>query len=290
MRVLISGATGFVGSRTVAILRAQGHELLGVSGTRPQQQALGIDLVERGASFRDRVLEFRPEVIIHAATYFVGQHLASDIDRLLDANIGCGVELLELAQTCESKFVALSSAWQHYEGAVYSPVNLYAATKQALDDIAVFYEDSGVHLDRLTLFDTYGPHDPRRKIVSLLLESAKSGRALTAGSPKNLIDLTYVDDVARAICQVALNDPTQPPIDAVIRSGSLTLGNLVEVMADAIGCDVPVDWDTRGPRPKEMLTDWNFGEGLKGWSPQVSLHEGIQRAWASLGEPDPDGR
>jgi len=280
MKFLVSGSTGFVGTKVVAFLKSQGHEVVGVSGYKPSQKRLTIPMVGRGAELQPAALDFGPDVIVHAATYFVGQHQSSDIARLVDANIACGMELLEIAQATDAKFLTLSSSWQHFDGATYSPVNLYAATKQGFDDIVTFYEDSGVHVDRLTLFDTFGPGDRRGKIVSLLLQAAKSGEALAVGAKTNLIDLTYVDDVARAICAVAADDSNRGPIDAVIRSGPVPLVELVETIIRAIECPVPVVWEAREARPREMQTDWIFGQPLDGWHPEISLSEGIKRTWA----------
>ena len=85
---------------------------------------------------------------------------------------------------------------QHYGGRAYSPVSLYAATKQAFQDILQFYcEVRGLRAVTLELPDTYGPDDKRPKLFSLLDRVARSGETLQMSPGEQLLDLLHVDDV-----------------------------------------------------------------------------------------------
>ena len=63
--------------------------------------------------------------------------------------------------------------------------------------------------------------------------------------------------------------------DCVLRSGEpVTIRALVATLEEAIGRPVPTVWDVRESRPREMRTDWVFGERPAGWAPAVPLTDG----------------
>jgi nucleoside-diphosphate-sugar epimerase len=64
---------------------------------------------------------------------------------------------------------------------------------------------------------------------------------------------------------------------------------LVERVSDIVGKKVPVVWGERGYRWREMMEPWDVAETLPGWSPSVSLDDGLRSMWSALaasgGEP-----
>ena len=279
MRVLLSGSSGFVGSGIRRSLLEQRAHVGVIRRGEPASNPGSDSVLPADARLREAVIAFAPDVVIHAATHFVREHTPADVPQLVESNIEFGTRLLDAASVTNARFISLSSAWQHYEGKEYSPVNLYAATKQAFDDIAVYYKSEGLHFSRITLFDTYGPSDARRKFVSLILEAARSGSPLLASSGRQLIDLTYVQDVVDTVTGLALRHAGDPPIDAVVRSGAVSLREVVEIAEDAIGVPVPVVWGARPDAAREMTSDWKFGITLPGWQPEIDLHTGLKITW-----------
>jgi nucleoside-diphosphate-sugar epimerase len=203
----------------------------------------------------------------------------ADIPALVRSNIELGTLVGEGAAQCGAVLVNTGTAWQHFEGRPYDPVSLYAATKQALTDILEYYARvRGVDVREVTLFDTYGPRDTRPKLVPALLSAARYATPLPMSDGGQLIDLTYVDDVAKGIATVALaKDPTGP---TVVRSGrTVSIRQLVAELESVVGVSVPVQWDARPRREREMREDWRFGQAPDGWTPSVALAEGLRRTW-----------
>lgn len=269
-RVLLTGGTGFVGSAVGPLLDRRGCEVWAPG--REELSAPAERLVER-------IGEFDPDVVVHLAARFLASHRASDISDLVRSNVELGAVVAEAAAECGARLVWTSTAWQHVGGRDYEPVSLYAATKQALADVIRYYEGvRGLQAVDLTLFDTYGPGDPRGKVVAHLLASAARGDALQMSSGNQLIDLTHVDDVAEGIVQAALADT--PPRSAVLRSGEpITVRALVALVSEVTGTDLEVQWGARPDRPREMVTDWEVGDRLPGWTPAVPLRSGLAQCW-----------
>ncbi len=272
-RVAVSGATGFVGRSVVPLLVERGCVV----------EPLGRDVSALAPSaVVDRLREFAPDVVLHLATHFLAAHEPDDIPALIRANVEWGTVLAEAAADTGARLVAIESAWQHVDGASYAPVSLYAATKQALADVLRYYADvRDLDVRSVTLYDTYGPGDVRPKLVPTLLRAARDGRPLEMSDGRQLIDLTYIDDVARGIADVAL--AAASPTSSVLRSWSpLTVRDLVARVEDVVARPLDVAWDVRPSRPREMRTDWVFGESPPGWAPRVPLDEGLRRMWEAV--------
>jgi nucleoside-diphosphate-sugar epimerase len=78
--------------------------------------------------------------VIHLAALVQSQkHSSQDIDRLLDTNIKFATKVLEISVSANVQwFINTGTFWQNFQNAEYSPVNLYAATKQAFEIIAKY--------------------------------------------------------------------------------------------------------------------------------------------------------
>lgn len=240
--------------------------------TRAESALDGLDVVSW-------VREREPDVIVHLATHFLATHVPADIPTLVRTNIELGTLVAEAASECGAALVNTGTAWQHYEGRPYDPVSLYAATKQALTDVLEYYvRVRGLCVREVTLFDSYGPGDTRPKLIPALMAAVRFGTVLPMSDGEQLIDLTYVDDIASGIADVALTEPASG--SWVLRSRQpVSIRELIATLGDVVGKDVPVAWDARPVRDREMRSNWEFGQPPPGWAPRVSLTEGLRRVW-----------
>ena len=282
-KVCLTGAGGFLGSHLARNIAEEDCELLLVTHVSEPP----LEVIASGAravsvsddDWLNEVDRFAPTCFIHAATRFQVGHTQSDIVPMLRSNVEVGAQLLDVAHRHRSRFVTISSAWQSYQGRTTSPVNLYAATKQAFDTIADFYFGEGLDLRRLFVFDVYGPADKRRKLVPLLMEALRTGRPLRATSGRQLIDLTFVDDVVRAVTMMAFHEQAHKLINYVVKSGPLPVREVADILGDVVGETVPVNWGSIPDREKEMIRDWNLEPVLPDWKPEVTLRDGLRRSW-----------
>jgi nucleoside-diphosphate-sugar epimerase len=278
---LVTGATGFVGRHLCRTLAASGQPVHAITRGPAPQLADGVvqhqvsDAVEEFAAVIDEV---RPDVVVHLATLFAAQHDAAQVADMVRSNVTFGTVVAEGCLRTGAKLVHATSAWQHYQGATYDPVSLYAATKQALVDVLAYYTGvGGLRAAEVCLFDTYGPEDPRHKLVWLLLDAARSGATVTLSSGTQLIDLTHIDDVVAAILVAAASDVE---LRLVARSGApLTLRDLAALVEQVTGRTLAVQWGVRPDRPREMYTDWLVPGAATPWRPRVELAEGLEALW-----------
>jgi nucleoside-diphosphate-sugar epimerase len=278
-RALVTGATGFVGTALVRRLIADGWAIDAL--VRTPDAALPEAVTARVIpSSVDGLIalvgDLAPSHCFHLATAFRGVHTPADIAPMIEANLGFGTALAEAATRVPGlRFVNTGSVWQHYDAAPYSPVSLYAATKQAFTDLLVFYgEVEGLAVHTLELTDTYGPHDPRAKLIPLLLRAGAEGTPVEMTDGSQLIDLVHVDDAVAALLATAAA-PAGPTYGAG-GDGAITLRELVDRFQAATGLTLDVRWGARPARPREMLRPWMTAEAPPGWSPAVRLDDGLR--------------
>lgn len=232
----------------------------------------------------DLVARVKPDLAYHVASRFVSQHVSADVEPLVLSNVLFGAQLAEaLAVQKVPHLVNIGTSWQNYEDREYSPVCLYAATKQAMEAMLQFYVETGrLRVTTLRLFDTYGPGDPRPKLLSLLRRIADTGATLDMSPGGQLQDIVFIDDVVDALLLAGDRMRKGPGAAAMqvfaVSSGKpVPLKELVAAFADAYGRPVSIRWGGKPYREREVMVPWSLGTPVPGWSPRVSLEEGLRR-------------
>lgn len=268
---MLTGASGFIGSHLLPALEKQ-------FTVTTLKRSDAKDTASVLAKFESE----KPDLVIHLASYFKPEHRAEDISPMLQSNLEFGTQVLEgmKASGCK-RIINTGTFWQHYQGATYDPVCLYAATKQAFEEIARFYVNAcGFQVLTLKLSDTYGPGDPRRKLLSLLKEQAKSAQGLGMSPGDQEIDLLHVDDVisgfVRACAVIASWKDGQMENFGLSSGSPLPLKQLVKLVEKISGKDLKIQWGGRPYRAREVMETWKDYRPLPGWEPRVSLESGIR--------------
>lgn len=290
-RALLTGATGFVGSHLCRRLVRDGWDLHVV--TRPSSDlSILADIHQRITVHRHDgstegmngiIGRARPDVVFHLASLFLAQHRPEDIAPLIESNVLFGTQLLDaMTEAGSSRLVNCGTSWQHYGDAEYSPVCLYAATKQAFEDILRYYiEATPLKAVTLKLYDTYGPGDPRNKLFSHLRKCAASGESLAMSPGEQGIDLVYVDDAVDAVLvagsRLGVGLVRDHETYAVSSGSPVRLRDLVAIYSRVTGKTLDIRWDERPYRPREVMDPWSRGVPIPGWKPGVGVEEGIRR-------------
>jgi len=288
---LVTGATGFVGSNLIRRLVLESwcvHILI-----RPESSMTLIHGVCEQITLHTHdgtttnmlkiMTEVKPDLVFHLASLFIATHQTHDIESLINSNLLLGTQLLEAMDKGNVRYmVNVGTSWQHFENHNYDPVNLYAATKQALQVILRFYTCSTpLKVITLKLYDTYGAYDPRAKLFSLLQKISANEQPLAMSPGEQLIDIVYIDDVLDAFMLAAdrlLEDKVNDVEDFAVSSGHpLKLKEVVKIYAKITGKVFPIIWGGRKYRDREVMQPWNTGKLLPGWKAKVSLKDGINR-------------
>lgn len=294
-RALVTGATGFIGRRLARRLVASGWVVSAlVRETSTSPLLLDVTAYPYDGSTESvvrAVSDTDPDVVFHLASLYLADHTAEQVSPLIASNVLLAAQIGEaVAASRSARLVNTGTAWQHYDGDGYRPVNLYAATKQAAEDLFAYYSDArGLSMVTLTLFDTYGPNDPRRKLVQLLIDAARSGERLVMSPGEQTLDLTHVDDVVDAFVQAAgrLIDSETALQERFFVSGErMTARALAEMVFAVAGVPMTIDFGGRPYRGREVNMPVDGSAALlQGWRPQHRIETYAREVGRAREEP-----
>jgi nucleoside-diphosphate-sugar epimerase len=147
MKILLTGCTGFIGKHLSEALISSGIALSAIveaASERDDLESKGIGCFVDCERATSSMLQFfndnRFDGVIHLASCFLVEHKPEDVSGLISTNLLFSTRVLEAAvQSNVRWFINTGTFWQHFNNNDYSPVNLYAATKQAFQTIAQYY-------------------------------------------------------------------------------------------------------------------------------------------------------
>jgi UDP-glucose 4-epimerase len=291
VRVLVTGARGFIGARLCARLSAAGAEVHGTTradaGLAPDVVWHRIDLSDAGA-VRELLGEVSPDVVYHLASHVSG---ARDVDAVLptfDGNLTSTVTLLAAAEQLQVGRIVLAGSMEQPQAVDEVPASPYAAAKGAAAAYArMFHALYGTPVVVLRLFMVYGPGQrDLTKLVPYAGLAFLNGESPGLTSGTRLVDWVYVDDVVEAFV-AALDAPAVEGRTIDIGSGVLvSIGDLVERLRRAAGSDVEPVFGAVPDRPLETMRAASLDDAreLLGWQPTTTLDTGLERTLEWLAE------
>jgi nucleoside-diphosphate-sugar epimerase len=299
-KILITGATGFIGSQLTQRLIRKGFEVGIIK--RVNSDAWRIkDLLDKIVAYdvdlRDThgvskaVSHFRPDVIFHLATYYAVEHQPQEIPLMLDTNLLGAVNLLEASKESMVKlFVNTSSCFVYRESENklreeddLSPLNLYALTKLQAEQACSFYtEKHGLRTITFRLFPPYGPADHERRLIPYVIKSLLNGERLKLTTGKQRWDFVYVDDIADAYFKLlSVSDlPQKHEIFNIGTGNAVSVREVVSRIKEIIGSELEPEWGAIPHRKNEVwftCADISKTETFLGWQPKIQiLEEGLE--------------
>jgi dolichol-phosphate mannosyltransferase len=304
-RVILTGATGFIGANLARRLLADGHEVTlllrpgfpswRIDDLQDEVRSFDVDIQDEPA-VAEAVRRARPDWIFNLAAHgayswqtdrraMLMTNLLGTV-HLLDAAVSAGVEAF--VQTgSSSEYGAKDHSPAETEG--LDPNSHYAVTKAAA---TLFCRHTGratgLPVRTLRLYSVYGPWEEPGRLMPTLAVRGLHGELPELVSPETARDYVYVDDVVDA-CIAAAATPGQEP-GAVYNVGTghqTSLREVVELVRAEMGLTVEPAWGTMAPRSWD--TDVWVADPAKinadlGWRPSRSLAQGFRLLLAWIRE------
>ena len=301
-KVLLTGATGFVGWHCASHLLRLGYEVHATGRSSPQLPQSGVhwhssDLLQRADTERV-VSEVEPTHLLHLAwftrpgEFWTARANLDWVSATLDL-VKCftarGGRRVVIAGTCAEY------DWRYgYLSESLTPANpgtLYGACKHALNLMVEAYaRDAGVSLGWGRLFYLYGPREDPRRFVPSVIRSLLEGKPALCSDGRQLRDFLYVEDAADALVTL-LESGIQGPVN--IASGeALALQAIATQIAITIGRPDLLRLGARAPGDQEaplIVGDPTRLRRDAGWTQRFDLATGLERTidwWRSQLTPE----
>ena len=289
-RILISGASGFIGYNLIRRLRQENYELFVIvrptTDTSIFERILplkNIVVFNNMAEVYQKIKDIKPFIYIHLMGFFLTNHSINNITQMIDANIKDSLVILDAVNESGCRRVInTASYWQNRNNQEYSPVNLYAATKQAFETLLTHYvENNNLSVITLVIFDTYGAMDKRNKILNLVYK-LRDGENIDLTDGKQKMYLCYIDDLISgylsAIEQLkALEHGKMLKYALRDKSDAIPLRNILETAIRIWGKNVKLNFGVIERKSKGIDDPSGYGIILPNWKPKVSLEEGLRQ-------------
>jgi UDP-glucose 4-epimerase len=286
-RVLVTGASGFIGARLCRRAASLGATVHAVS-RRPSPD-LPDDLrwefadLTDAASTEALVARVKPDFVAHLASEVSGARDRSVVLPMLHSNLVAAVNVMVAADAAGCRRVVLAGSLEEpdFGEGEDLPQSPYAAAKWATHAYArmfhALYELPVVHL---RLFMVYGPGQrDLRKLVPYVTVSLLRGESPQLMSGTREVDWIYVDDVVEAFL-AAMVAPAAPGASLDIGSGErITVRALVGRLRRLIGGDAEPVFGSIPDRKRERvrIADARPARETIGWQPRTTLDQGLAR-------------
>jgi UDP-glucose 4-epimerase len=284
-RVLVTGASGFVGTALCDRLRHLGADVNGVSRRPVERDGVHCwvaDLAEADAA-RQVVRDVEPEVVFHLASLVTGSRAIEAVAPTVRDNLLTTVHLLTAACEVGGPRVVLAGSMEEPDlgDPEPTPVSPYAAAKYAATTYArMFHALYGLQVASLRVFMVYGPGQrDGAKLLPYVIRTLLQDRSPELSSGRRRVDWVYIDDVVSAFLAAACAEPIVGTAVDVGSGHPVTIRSLVERIVAEVGGEARPTFGARADRPaeREPVADVTRTEQLLGWAPTTPLDVGVAR-------------
>ena len=302
MKIIITGAGGFIGSHLVDCCAQEGYDVRafvhynskndwGWLETFPMGK--NIEIVSGDIRDYDSVSNALKgcDTVFHLAALIGIPYSYVSPKAYIDTNIVGTYNVLQAARELKHKNVLVTSTSETYGTAQYVPIDElhpmvgqspYSASKIAADQLALsYYRSFDLPVKIVRPFNTYGPRQSARAIIPTIVTQILSGQKhLKLGSLEPTRDLTFAKDTAQGFIEIFKSNNLFGEITNIGMGHEISIGNLVQLISKIMNVEITIDADAQRVRPAQSEVERLLCGNKKilnntNWKPQYSLEAGL---------------
>jgi len=299
LRIIVSGAAGFIPSHMCDRLLAEGHTVVGLDNflTGAEQNLAHLKGHARFQFIRQDVtqpfaIDGQVDAVLHMASPASPKdYLEHPIETLDVGSAGTRV-MLELARSHDARFLLTSTSESYGDPLVHpqvetywgnvnpvGPRSCYDESKRFAEALTMAYHRTHkMHTNIARIFNTYGPRMKLNdgRVVPAFLDQALRGEAMTVfGDGSQTRSFCYVSDLVDGLCRLMESDERYPvnlgnPQEMTILEFAERIRRLTGTKSQIVHEPLPQD------DPKQRKPDISKARSLLGWQPHVALEDGLR--------------
>ena len=282
-RVLLTGASGFIGRHVAAALRMRGHEVIAPGRA-------DFDLLAEGGP-RAAVEAAQAQALVHLAWYAehgrfweaeVNDDWARATVSLVEAFVATGGRRAVLAGSCAEYRWDDSTCDER--STPIEPAHRYGRAKDAARRGAeAVAREHGLSLAWARIFFTFGPGEPAERLVPSIATAVLEGRPAEMTHGEQVRDWLYVEDLADAFVAL-LDSGVEGPVNLAAGS-AISLREMALAAARAAGDETlvrPGVLSARSDEPRRIVAGTQRLREEVAWAPLIGLDKGLARTVAAL--------
>jgi NAD dependent epimerase/dehydratase len=302
--VLVTGGAGFIGGHLIERLLADGADVTALvrynsRGERGTLDWLDPELVANvnvvAGELRDIESVSRAtrgvDVVMHLGALIAIPYSYVNPRDYFEVNVLGALNVAQAALAADVSRVVHISSSEVYGTAREVPItethpiepqSPYAASKVGADKLMDSWQRSfGLPVVVLRPFNTYGPRQSARAVTPTIITQALAGDTVKLGSLDPRRDLTYVTDtVAGMVAAATAADDTVGRTIQLGTGEAVSIGEILETVGELLGKRLIPELDEARVRPEHsevqlLLSDPTLAKSVLGWTPTVSLGEGL---------------
>lgn len=276
MRVLVTGANGFIGHYVVKALREAGHYPIGLDMVPSNSPTWYEADITKPLDQLDDI-----DAVIHLAALSHPRQCDENPSKAFDINVNGTSNVLRMALASGARKVVFSSSAHVYDiPPKYLPTdevhplrlnNIYTTTKILGEHLChLYYENHGLSYTTLRLYNAYGPGQARGYFIPDMIAKAKDGSIDLPGG-NTTKDWVYVEEVADAFVK-AISSEFVGPVN--IGTGVETdLAFIAGLITESLGASFNTSSDAKATR---MQADISRAQRVLDWQPKTEIHNGLE--------------
>jgi len=312
MKVLVTGADGFIGSHLTEMLLAQGYSVKALSyynsfnywGWLDEIRNPNLEIITgdvRDPYFCNNITK-SIDTIFHLAALIAIPYSYITPDSYVDTNIKGTLNICKAAKENGVKKVIITSTSEVYGTAQYVPIDEkhpkqpqspYSASKIGADMIAMsFYNAFELPVVIARPFNTYGPRQSARAIIPTIITQIANGRKeIKLGDLSPTRDFNFVKDICRGFIELANCDNAIGEEINISSNYEISMRDTLEMITRIMKQDVKIVEDTQRMRPKKSEVLRLCGDNTKikkltGFTPKYSIELGLTETVEWFLNPD----
>lgn len=302
MKVLITGAGGFIGSHLTELLVEEGFEVKAFIHYNSKNNWGWLEISEIkndieviAGDIRDYDSVYNAlngcEAVFHLAALIGIPYSYVSPKAYIETNVNGTYNVLQASKELGLENVLITSTSETYGTAQYVPIDEnhplvgqspYSASKIAADQLAIsYYRSFNLPVKIVRPFNTYGPRQSARAVIPTIITQILSGKKeLKLGNISPTRDLTFVKDTCKGFYEIFQSENLFGEVTNIGMNKEISIGALSKLISELLDIEIKIETEVERIRPgnsevERLLCDNTKIKNFSVWAPSYDLHKGL---------------